>query len=152
MKLYGIFFLGCFTLSFFSSAAFTDESERTAAHIGPGKAISAVSHDLGFSLSEKAKEALGIQYFKIEENSVSYFIPSSALVTYQEYQGVYRYREGWFKLLPLTSVRTSNPKLINIRASESELKSGDQIVVHGAGLLRVADLDAFGSAEAGHGH
>ena len=67
------------------------------------------------------------------------------MVLYQSAKGgVYRLRDGWFKLVKIQIMSKGNEQAF---IKSSELKSGDSIVVKGAALLRVSEMDAFGSEE-----
>ncbi len=124
------------------------DHDETPSNIGSGKAITAISHEEGFQLSEKAKEILGLKYLPVSFSLLD-SPPGESLVYFQEHVGVYRLRKGWFKLIEVEkSVKSENS--FSIRSPE--LEPGDQIVTKGTGLLRVADLDAFGGIEDGHGH
>ena len=97
----------------------------------------------GIRLSEKAIATLEIKTTSLNGNS-DHKVPTGALVFYQDNVGVYRLRGGWYKLIPITLENKSSQSSM-IRSME--LKSGDQIVVQGVALLRVADMDAFGGEE-----
>lgn len=105
------------------------EERRVSSDVGPGKAVTAADSKRGIQLSEKALKALGIKTRK-----ASGAIPKEALVISRENAGVYRLREGWFQLLP-----------------KEQLRAGDEFVVEGAELLRVAELAAF-EGSGGHSH
>lgn len=106
------------------------EEEESTGGVGPGNAVTAADEHDGIKLSDKAQKAIGLK----TETFISGDVMKSALVFHQDKVSVYRFKDGWFKLISVT-----------------ELKSGDQIVVSGAALLRVAELDAF-STETGHSH
>ncbi len=111
------------------------EEEETSGSVGPGKAVEEVHEESGIRLSTAAMKRLGVKTMPVSHLSSPY--PVSALVKYQEEIGIYRYRQGWFKLIPSDS---------------TSFQPGDEIVVYGAALLRAAELDAFGGGEEGHGH
>ncbi len=98
----------------------------------PVKAILETSATGEFRLSDKAIRTIGLVMQPIQ--SASETIPESALVHSLDKMGVYRFRKGWFKFIPLET-------------RSAELASGDQIVVQGVALLRVAEMDAFGGEE-----
>lgn len=106
-----------------------DGHGETSGGVGPNNAVTAADEHDGIKLSPKAIEVIGLKTAAYDGQ-----VPASALVFYQNNSGVYRLKEDWFKLVPV-----------------SNLGVGDQIVIQGTGLLRVADLDAF-SGEVGHGH
>ena len=119
-----------------------DEEESTGG-VGPNNAVTAADEHDGIKLSPKAIQFIGLQTTAYDGQT----IPKLALVFYHDKIGVYRLREGWFKLLPVTLNRQSESPL----PQAEELRAGDHIVIQGTGLLRVAELDAF-STEVGHGH
>ena len=125
-----------------------EEREKISPSVGPGKAITEASKENGFKLSDKAIQVLGIQAMPLA-GSYPFQVPPSALVYFQDEVGVYRRREGSFKLIPVKILQKSGNQ-VTIEADE--LRGGDFIAKRGVGFLRVADLEAFGGAEAGHGH
>lgn len=106
----------------------------------PGKAVFATS-ELGMKLTAVALQNIGVKTTRID--AVGQSIPTSAVVHYQDRMGVYRLREGWFKLIPIDVGAGGG----NLRVDPKDFKAGDEIVVRNAGLLRVAEMDAFGSEE-----
>lgn len=104
------------------------------------KAVSETSPTLGFRISEVALKNLGVAMFKIPSPS-SVYIPASSFVYFQDNVGIYRVRDGWFKLIVLKSV---NPKGITLRVDGGDFRPNDLIVLKGAALLRVTEMDAFG--------
>ncbi len=106
-----------------------DEEESTGG-VGPNNAVTAADEHDGIKLAPKAVQFIGLKTAAYDGHT----IPSTALVFYQTEVGIYRLRDGWFKLVPA-----------------KDLRAGDQIVIEGVGLLRVAELDAF-SGEVGHSH
>lgn len=113
--------------------AWAEEEEIPAA--GAPMAVSEYTETNGMKLSEKAIKTIEIEYFKISASSDITKIPSSCIVYYGENTGVYRYREGWFKLVKV-----------------KELKTGDQVVSQGAPLLRVAEMEVSSAAEESGGN
>lgn len=101
--------------------------------VGPGKAVEEAHEEKGIRLSAKALKRLGIKTIAVPQSPSAY--PASSLVKYQEETGVYRFQQGWFKLIPLDS---------------PSFQRGDEIVISGAALLRAAELDAFGGTEEEH--
>lgn len=109
-----------------------DHEEGGGARTGQGKAILEASAERGMKLSEKALKRLGVKTAKLASPSR---IPKSALVQSAEETSVFVVREGWFK-----------------RVHADDLKGGETIVIAGAPLLRVAELDVLGGEETGHDH
>jgi hypothetical protein len=111
----------------------SDEHEGAgSARTGKGKAVLEATEERGLKLSEKAAKRLGIKTAKLASPSR---IPKTALVQSAEETSVFVVRDGWFK-----------------RVHADDLKGGEMIVIAGAPLLRVAELDVLGSEEAGHDH
>lgn len=106
------------------------EEEESTGGVGPGNAVTAADEHDGIKLSDKAQNAIGLK----TETFTGGDVMKSALVFHQDKVSVYRFKDGWFKMIPVT-----------------DLKAGDQVVVSGTALLRVAELDAF-STETGHSH
>lgn len=108
----------------------SEGEEESTGGVGPGNAVTAADEHDGIKLSDKAQKAIGLTTEVFDGGDVT----KSALVFHQDHISIYRFKSGWFKLIPL-----------------EELKIGDYIVVSGTSLLRVAELDAF-STESGHSH
>lgn len=125
-----------------------EEAEEASSNVGPGNAVTAADPERGLQLSPEALQTLKIGSVSVPANGV---IPKSAIVTFKDEVGVYRLRDGWFKLVE-GSAKNRNSDVVFIPHRSSDLRSGDSVVVHGAPLLRVAELDAFSTGEAGHGH
>lgn len=114
------------------SAAASGEHEEASSRTGPGKAILEASAERGLKLSEAALKRLGIKTARLTNPPR---VPKLSLLQTAEETSVYRLREGWFK-----------------RVHADDVKAGDVVVVAGAPLLRVAELDVLGGEEAGHDH
>ncbi len=115
--------------------------------IGEGKAILEVDKERGFRLSKKAIKSLELQLVNIT-NSVL-VIPKNALVVSKEIKGIYRWRDEYFKFIPLKNIKTlSSGYKITIK----EVKKGDRIVIRGVSLLRVTDTYSTDKSEYGHAH
>src|SRR5690349_2921574 len=71
-----------------------EEKEADAANVGPDFAVLEADPDQGFRLSEKAMKALGV-----ELEPLSDALPLESVVRFKDESGVYRWREGWFKLV-----------------------------------------------------
>ena len=141
------------TLSFFlvpSRNLLADEDEAPSS-VGPRKAITALSEKEGFQLSEKAQRRLNLRFLTLAQ-SAPYRVPAQALVYSQFELGVYRLRQGWFKFVHVEKTSSPQPSDVSLSILSSELQAGDQIVIQGTGLVRAADLEAFGGHEGGHDH
>jgi len=76
-------------------------------------------------------------------------IPKEALVVSLNKRGIYRYRNGFFKILP---VKIEGEDENTFTVAVKGLRSGDEIAVGGVGLLRVTDVYSTDTSEYGHGH
>jgi len=108
------------------------EGEETEAQIGPGKAVEAYDAIHGLKLSEKAKKSIGISTLKMTKQFLQQ-IPSSALVKTRGEHAVYTVSNGNFKFIPV-----------------EKLVVGDEVVVEGTALLRVAEINVSSSADEEH--
>lgn len=108
-----------------------------------GKAVYEMSSDLGIKLTEKAIINIEVKSSKIDANN-QLKIPSDALVYFQDQIGVYRLRDGWYKLIPIKVLKKDGN---SVAIQKSEFKAGDEVVIHGADLLRVSEMDALGGGE-----
>lgn len=108
-----------------------------------GKAVYEISVKDGMKLTEKALKNIEVRTFKLKAGS-DQAVPPESLVYFSDQVGVYRLRLGWFKLVQV-QVLSKNNKDTLIRSSE--FQSGDELVVRGAELLRVSELDAAGGVE-----
>lgn len=115
--------------------------------IGAGKAIVEVDEEKGFKLSPEASKTLKIKLSKVVGSKFK--ISKSTLVTSKNIKGVYRLREGFFKLLPVKITKeVKGGYMVEVLG----VKSTDQIVVSGVGLLRVTDVYSTDKSEYGHAH
>lgn len=71
------------------------------------------------------------------------------LVTTRGLNGVYVYREGFFKLIKVAVLSKDEA---GFKIKIEEFKAGDQIVTNGADLLTVVDVFSKDSSEYGHFH
>lgn len=126
------------TLILTSSSLVIAEEGGHKDRVGPGKAVLEASEQQGIKLSDKALNSLKLKLQPVAGSELS--IPKNALIRFQDFLAVYRLRDGWFRLVEI------EPKLYGNQATitSKELKTGDQIVVHNGGLLRVVELDIFG--------
>lgn len=123
-------------------------AEESAGGVGPGKAITAASKRVGIKLSEKAIQALEIRWQPVQ-STTTHQIPVQSLVMFQSEVGVYRLRDGWFKLAEGKIISRSE---LSVTFQSGEIRPGDQLVISGVPLLRVTELEAWGGSGDGHGH
>jgi hypothetical protein len=124
-----------------------DEDEARAS-TGPGKAVVEVDKSKGIHLSEKAIQTLGLSTIPVTTGKLL-VLPASCAVYSQNEVGVYRLRNGWFKLIEVQLLSKKTPE---ISFKTSEFSQGDRVVNRGAALLRVAELETSGGAGDDDGH
>lgn len=117
--------------------AFAHEGGETTAQVGPGKAVEVFAPDKGFKLSQKAVNMIGIKTAAFATDT-PIIAPKKAAISTKEDVAIYIFRDGFFIFTPIKVISQSTNSLT---LSSSEIKSGDQIVVEGAALLRVAHLN-----------
>jgi hypothetical protein len=115
--------------------------------IGKGKAIEAVDKVKGFKLSREAIKTLKLKLQTVDGDEFT--IQKTTLVASKGSKGLYRFREGFFKFLPVKIIKeVSNKYLVKVKGVDF----GDQIVTNGVGLLRVSDVYSTDKSEYGHSH
>lgn len=117
-------------------------------NIGPGKGIVSASEEEGFQISPEAEKNFEIKRFKVPA-SAQFEIPKSAVVTAGTEVNLYRYRDSHYKRVDFVFVSKADKSVV---VKSKDLKPGDEIVVLGTGLLRIAEIAAFGGAPEGHSH
>jgi hypothetical protein len=124
--------------------------EETSSSVGPGNAVTEADHETGFKLSDKALRTLALELAPIRPQA-SYTLPKTAIVYFKDEAGVYRLREGRFKLIE-GDAEAQADKILFTPEPKDAFQRGDQIVIKGVPLLRVTELDAFGGSGEGHAH
>ncbi len=115
--------------------------------IGKGKAVEEVDEVKGFKLSKEAIKTLELKLLTVDGDE--FLIDKATLVTSNNTKGIYRFRAGFFKLLPVDLKKEEAGKyLVKVKGVDF----GDQIVINGMGLLRVADVYSTDSSEYSHAH
>lgn len=124
-----------------------EHSEGGGARTGANKAVLEADAERGLKLSEKAVRRLGVQTARLAGTG-PFRVSAKALVHTKEEVGIYRLREGWYKRVDIEVRGTEHGSAV---VSAKDLKAGDLVVVAGAPLLRVAELDVL-AEEADHAH
>lgn len=107
------------------------------------KAVEETSEKLGFRLSQIAQKTIGLATEPVT-SSGDHMFRNESLVRFQDKVGVYRLRDGWFKLVEGTIIlKKAGQKVFRC----SEIGPGDGLVIQGTALLRVADMEAFAGGE-----
>ncbi len=123
------------------------EEKESSSSVGPEKGITAKGEN-GFKLSTEAIKTMEIQLKSVGSSSLL-SIDKNTLVLVKDEKSVFRMREGWIKRVPVKILNKSN----GIYSITSEaIQTGDQIVVHGTGYLRIAEVFAAEGASHGHSH
>jgi hypothetical protein len=123
-----------------------EEEENEA--VGPEKGIQEADEHKGFKLSPEALKNFEIKTVKLQKAS-PWTLPSIVVVRSGEEVNLFRLRDGFFKRIDFTQVRKLGAQLV---VSSPDLQTGDEIVTSGLGLLRIAELSAFGGLAEGHSH
>jgi hypothetical protein len=125
--------------SFFTaySISSAEEGAKSPA-VGPGKAVLAASEEEGIRLSEKAKATIGLISIQLPAN---FQIPASALIHERGEFGVYVKRGDWFKYVEVEVENSSAP---GVKIESPKIHVGDEIIVSGVSLLRLAELNLAG--------
>jgi hypothetical protein len=122
--------------------------EEKNENIGPGKGIVSADEENGFQISPQAEKNFEIKRIKVA-SLAQIKIPKTAIVTAGMETNIYRYRNGYYRRVDFNVITKQED---GIHISSKELKPNDEIVVHGTGLLRIAELAAFGGAPESHSH
>lgn len=133
-----LIFVSSLMLGFQSQA----DEEAPKLKIGSGQAIEELSKNEGFRLSKKAIETLDIKTTKIGSD---FKIPSKSLIHERGEVGIYVLRGDFFKFV---EIEVLSEQTKDVKIESSKIRLGDQIVVQGASLLRLAEIDALNGAEA----
>lgn len=115
--------------------------------VGAGKAITEVDEKKGFKLSPEAMKTLNVG-FQIVSGS-EFTISTESLVSFKKINGVYRFRDGYFKLVDVTLLKTTKD---GYHVNAPLVENGDQILIKAVGLVRIADVYSTDTSEYGHGH
>lgn len=121
----------------------TEESADGKASSKIEKAVSAFDLRFGMKFTSKALTNMGLRLVGLTGKD-AHRLPVGSLVHYQDKVGVYRLRDGWFKLIPVSAAPVTK---LDAMVSSTELRPGDQVVTSGAAFLRLAELDIEGGAE-----
>lgn len=118
-------------------------SSNTMCEERPGKAVFEYSVESGMKLTEKALKNIEVKTTKVSSGSQQ-AISANALVYFQDQIGVYRLRNGWFKLVKVQLIKKGSSEVV---IQSPELGADDEVAIHGADLLRVSEMDAAGGGE-----
>lgn len=138
-------------LSFSGFAHEDDHQHDSDGRFGKGKAIQEVDEEKGFRLSAEALATLQLGFKEMVPSSSgsALKLPRVALVTSRKKTGVYRYRNGFFKFIPVRIQKRSEKFF---EALAPGIIPGDRIVTKGTNLIALTDVFSTDSSEYGHGH
>lgn len=114
------------------NAVFAHEEEGGGARVGKEMAVLEMKDGMGFRLSEKAIQKMGIK-----TETVTNAIPKTSYAFFRDKKAVYRLRDGWFKRIDVNGNQT-NLKALGFLPT-------DKIAINGVPLLRVTDMEVFGA-------
>lgn len=115
---------------------------------GPGQAVEAADPVLGFKLSDLAARTIGLSFVPVRQSG-SVLLPREAIVHSKDEIGVYRFRDGWLKLIPGRITNDGDRRQFTSLKS-GDLRSEDQVAVSAVPIVRVTDIYVF-SAQEGEG-
>ncbi|MBC7397846.1 MAG: hypothetical protein H7333_10430 [Bdellovibrionales bacterium] len=120
-----------------------DSSSAQEAAPAVTKAITEASKSDGIKLSPKAVVRIGLKTIPYSP-AATLTLQSGAIVHSLGITGIYRLRDGWYKLIPVTLL-SKGKETMTLKVTD--FRNTDQIVTEGVALLRVAEMDAFGGGE-----
>ena len=115
--------------------------------IGKGKAIEIIDEKKGFKLSKEAIKTLKLRLQNVDGDQFE--ISKTTLVSSKDIKGIYRFRAGFFKLLNAKILKETKS---GYKVKVAGVEFGDQVVINGVGLLRIADVYSTDKSEYGHSH
>lgn len=129
----------------------SEHEEENSPNVGPEKAVTFASEKLGIKLSDVATKNIGIEVSKISQHGDYFSVPLSAFIFNKDKVGIYRKRDSLYKLIEVQLKKEGGQSLIKPQ-NPSDLSPGEEIVINGVGLLRIAELQSFGASGHGHAH
>lgn len=118
-------------------------SVTQAIGLDESKAIMDASREKGILLSTLARKNIGIKTTKFQTDQPMN-LPESAVVHTKDLVGIYVERAGWFKFQEVTVTAKRNN---TVTVVPKGLLSTEVVVLEGAALLRVSEMEAFTSEE-----
>lgn len=132
----------------------TDEHDHESEHgheessvVGADKGILAYDETQGMKLSAEAEKNFALQKQKVSKKPFS--IPSTGLVQTLEDKSVFVFRSGFYKRV---DVRIVEKQPASFLVDSSEVRIGDEVIIHNSGFLRISEIAATGGAPEGHSH
>lgn len=125
-----------------------EETVEENSKIGPEKGILKADEYLGFILSPEAIRNFEIKTLKLS-GAGPWLVPTNARMLSQNEVNLFRIRNGFIKRIDF---KTHSNQGATLNVSSSDLSAGDEIIIHGMGFVRIAELAAFGGTPEGHSH
>lgn len=145
MKCLSIFIVFFFLSLGLSSPAKADEADEAVSSVGAGKAVLEAKEGLGFKLSEAAMKTLEVKLETVTARG-AVFVPASSIANLKGETGVYRLRQGYFKLIE-GEVSDGKERVRFVPQNTGDVIKGDQIAITAVPLLRVTELDVMGEGD-----
>jgi hypothetical protein len=123
-----------------------EHEEEASSTVGPDKGITEKA-EAGFKLSAEAMKTMEIKSVPYAGGSIS--LPAKAIVQIKDEKSVFRIRDGWIKR---TSVQVLQKNPDSLVISSKGFRDADQVVVEGAGFLRISEIFSEEGASHGHSH
>lgn len=122
--------------------------EEENSSVGIDKGIAAADEVNGIKLSAEAIRNFELKTVKLQGAGPWTISPNAILYSGEEIN-IYRLRDGFYKRIDFILLSKESGSVL---VKGKELAGGDEVVVHGVGFLRTAELVAFGGAPEGHSH
>lgn len=123
------------------------QSHEDNERVGPGKGIVSADEEAGFQISPEAEKNFEVKRTKFGSSQLE--VPAAAIVTAGTERNLYRFRDGNYKRIDFETVKKTGSTIV---VKSEDLQAGDEVVTSGMGLLRIAEIAAFGGAPEGHSH
>ena len=120
--------------------ALGSDKEAASLNTGPDKAVLEASKEKGLKLSAEAIKTINLKLEPVHSGG-PIEVPTKSVIFFQDFTGVYRVRDGWFKLI---EVELGTQDVSKVSFSSKEFNNGDQIVIEGSPYLRATDMDIWG--------
>jgi hypothetical protein len=116
--------------------------------IGPHKGVVEASDASGFRLHVAAQQNFGLATIDVKVVG-AIRLPRSALLHSGPSTEIFRLRDGYWKAIPITSVRMHGRE---VSFSSPELRPGDAVAVQGIGFLKIVEQSIKAPIPEGHVH
>ena len=127
----------------------TEADKEGSGKIGPNLAVVAADPAHGIKLSDLTARTIGLTLMPIRQSG-TILLPREAIVHSKDQIGVYRWRDGWLKLI-LGQITSDGELRRFTPVKTGDLQSGDQVATGAVPIIRATDIYVF-NAEEGEGH